>query len=243
VLVNEAMVKRMAWTNPIGKKFVLQGAGPNNTDLEKRVVGVIKDYHQNSLYEQIEPLMIMLDKNFRFMFVRTTEGDVRKSLAAVEKTWKEIFPNSPFEYDFLDQDFNSQYKADEKRSQIFTAFSGLTVTIACLGLLGLAAFTTEQRTKEIGVRKVIGASINSLVVLVSKEFFLLVGLGMLLAFPAAWYFTENWLQNFAYRIQLEGEWLTFVASAVLAFVITLTTVGYHVVRAASVNPVKSLRDE
>jgi len=243
VLVNEAMVKRMAWTNPLGKKFVLQGAGPNNTDLEKRVVGVIKDYHQNSLYEQIEPLMIVLDKNFRFMFVRTAEGDVQKSLAAVEKVWKEIFPNNPFEFDFLDQDFNSQYKADEKRSQIFTAFSGLTVTIACLGLLGLAAFTTEQRTKEIGVRKVIGASINSLVVLVSKEFFLLVGLGMLLAFPAAWYFTENWLQNFAYRIQLEGEWLTFVASAVLAFVITLATVGYHVVRAASVNPVKSLRDE
>lgn len=237
------MVKRMAWTNPLEKKIVLQGAGPNNTDFEKRVVGVIKDYHQNSLYEQIEPLMIVLDKNFRFMFVRTAEGDVQKSLAAVEKAWKEIFPNNPFEADFLDQDFNSQYKADKKRSQIFTAFSGLTVTIACLGLLGLAAFTTEQRTKEICVRKVIGASINSLVVLVSKEFFLLVGLGMLLAFPAAWYFTENWLQNFAYRIQLEGEWLTFVASAVLAFVITLATVGYHVVRAASVNPVQSLRDE
>jgi putative ABC transport system permease protein len=243
VLVNEAMVKRMGWSNPLGKKFILQGAGPNNTDIEKRVVGVIKDYHQNSLYDVIEPLMIVLDKNFRFLFVRTQEGDVRKSLATVEKAWKEIFPDNPFEYNFLDQDFNSQYRADEKRSQIFTAFSGLTITIACLGLLGLAAFTTEQRTKEIGVRKVIGASVNSLVVLVSKEFFLLVGIGMLLAFPAAWYFTENWLQNFAYRIQLEGEWVTFVVSALLAFVITLITVGYHVVRAASTNPVKSLRDE
>jgi putative ABC transport system permease protein len=242
-LVNEAMVKRMAWTDPIGKKFVLENAGPNGTNIEKRVVGVIRDYHQNSLYDEIEPLMILLDKNFRFVFVHTEEGDVRKSLAAVEKAWKEVYPDHPFESDFLDQDFNSQYQADEKRSQIFTAFSGLTILIACLGLLGLAAFTTEQRTKEIGVRKIIGASVKSLIVLVSKEFFLLVGIGMVLAFPVAWYFTEGWLSNFAYRIRLEGEWFTFIASALLAFVITLLTVGYHVIRAASVNPVNSLRNE
>jgi putative ABC transport system permease protein len=243
VLVNESMVKRMSWTDPIGKKFIFAGSGPNNTDIEKRVVGVVKDYHQNSLYDAIEPLMIVLDKRNNYLFVRTEEGDVRESLAAVEKAWKEIFPSFGFEYNFLDQDFNSQYKADEKRSQIFTAFSGLTIIIACLGLLGLAAFTTEQRTKEIGVRKVIGASINSLVVLVSKEFFILVGLGMLLAFPASWYFTESWLENFAYRINLKGEWVTFIVSALLAFVITLITVGYHVIRAASANPVNSLRDE
>ena len=115
--------------------------------------------------------------------------------------------------------------------------------IACLGLLGLAAFTTEQRTKEIGVRKVIGASIQHLVMLVSKEFFPLVGIGMVLAFPVAWYFTDDWLQNFAYRIDLEEQWPTFIISALLAFLITFVTVGYHVVRAASANPVKSLRDE
>ncbi|HEY0741129.1 MAG TPA: ABC transporter permease [Chryseosolibacter sp.] len=243
VLVNEAMVKRMGWTNPLGKRYLLQNGGPNNTDIERRVVGVIKDYHQNSLYDVIEPLMIVLDRNFRFVFVRTAEGDVQKSLASIESIWKEVYPAQPFEYQFLDNDFNSQYRADEKRSQIFTAFSILTVIIACLGLLGLAAFTTEQRTKEIGVRKVIGASIQNLVFLVSKEFFLLVGLGMLIAFPAAWYFTDNWLQNFAYRIELSGEWLTFIVSALLAFVITFSTVGYHVIRAAAANPVKSLRDE
>jgi putative ABC transport system permease protein len=243
VLVNEAMVKRMAWKEPLGKKFVFAGGGPNNTDIEKHVVGVVKDYHQNSLYDAIEPLMIVLDRRNNYVFVRTEEGDVRKSLEAVEKAWKEIFPNYAFEYSFLDQDFNSQYKADEKRSQIFTAFSGLTIIIACLGLLGLAAFTTQQRTKEIGVRKVIGASIQGLVFLVSKEFFILVGIGMLLAFPASWYFTQSWLQNFAYRIELESEWLTFATAAILAFVITLITVGFHVVRAASANPVKSLRDE
>jgi putative ABC transport system permease protein len=240
-LVNEAMVKRMAWDNPIGKRFVFGDGGPNPT--ERRVVGVVRDYHQNSLYDAIEPLMILLDGNQNLVFVRTTEGDVRTSLAAIEQAWNEVFPNNIFEYEFLDQDFNSQYKADEKRSQIFTAFSGLTIFIACLGLLGLSAFTTEQRTKEIGVRKVIGAGTYSLVVLVSREFFILVGVGMLLAFPAAWYFTESWLQNFAYKITLQSEWPTFIVSALLAFLITLLTVGFHVVRAAVANPENALRDE
>lgn len=241
VLVNESMVKRMSWDDPIGKKFIFEGG--DEPSVEKRVVGVVKDYHQNSLYDPIEPLMILLDDNNGNVLIRTAEGDVRQSIAAIEKAWKDVFPTYTFEYNFLDADFNSQYKADEKRSQIFTAFSGLTIVIACLGLLGLAAFTTAQRTKEIGVRKVIGATVQSLVVLVSTEFFVLVGIGMIIAFPVAWYFTNDWLQNFAYRIELEAEWPTFVVSALLAFMITLVTVGYHVVRAASANPVNSLRDE
>ncbi|HET9487491.1 MAG TPA: ABC transporter permease [Chryseosolibacter sp.] len=243
VLVNESMVKRMAWNEPIGKKFIFFGGGPNNRDSVKQVVGVIKDYHQNSLYDPIEPLMIFFQKRNSNIFVRTVEGDVRQSVAAIERAWKEIFPSYTFEYNFLDADFNSQYKADEKRSQIFTAFSGMTIVIACLGLLGLAAFTTEQRTKEIGVRKVIGASIQNLVALVSREFFILVSIGTVLAFPFAWYVTNDWLQNFAYRIELLQEWPTFLLSALMALVITLITVGYHVVRAASANPVNSLRDE
>jgi len=243
VLVNEAMVARMAWKDPIGKKFIFSGGGPNGTPIEKHVVGVVKDYHQNSLYDAIEPLMIILGKRNNYVFVRTGNGDVKQSLAAIENTWKKIFPSFPFEYDFLDQDFNSQYKADEKRSTIFTTFSSLTIFIACLGLLGLTAFTTEQRTKEIGVRKVLGANVNSLVLLVSKEFFLLVSIGTVLALPVAWYITNTWLQKFAYRIELEAEWPTFIISALLAFVITLATVGYHVIRAASANPVTALRDE
>lgn len=239
ILVNESMVKRMGWDNPIGKKFAF-GGGPNPN---KEVVGVVKDYHQNSLYDEIEPLIIILRAKNRNILLKTSEGDVRQSIANIEKTWNEVNPTYPMEYTFLDQDFNSQYKSDEKRSQIFTAFSILTITIACLGLLGLAAFTTEQRYKEIGVRKVIGASVKGLVVLMSREFFVLVGIGMVLAFPAAWYFTDTWLQNFAYRIQLTGEWVTFIVSALLAFAITLITVGFHVVRAASANPVNALRDE
>lgn len=237
VLVNESMVTRMGWKDPLGKKFV---SGDN---FNRQVVGVVKDYNQNSLYDPIEPLMIMCAPRPRNFFVRLAPGDPQTSIAALEKEWKELFPNQPFQYNFLDADLDSQYQADKKRSQIFTAFSGLTIVIACLGLLGLAAYTTEQRTKEIGVRKVIGASVNGLVFLVSKEFFILVAVGMLLAFPAAWFFTDRWLQNFAYRIQVGDEWGTFVVSAVLAMVITLITVGYHVVRAALANPVNALRDE
>jgi putative ABC transport system permease protein len=241
VLVNEAMVDRMSWDNPIGKKFIFDGGDQKQ---EKRVVGVVKNYHQNSLYNVIEPLMILLDKRNNYVFVRTKEGsDVREALASIEKTWKEVHPNFPFEYQFLDQDFNSQYKSDEKRSQIFTAFSILTVIIACLGLLGLASFTTEQRYKEIGVRKVVGASISSLVVLVSREFVLLVGIGTAIAFPIAWLVTNDWLQNFHYRIVLVDEWATFILSALLALVITMLTIGFHVIKAASTNPVKALRDE
>jgi putative ABC transport system permease protein len=240
VLVNESMVKRMAWKDPLGKRFVA-GDGPGAFD--RKVVGVVKDYNQNSLYDAIEPLIIYLQPSVNYLFVRIKPGDLTLSVASIEKKWKEVYPGTPFEYIFLDENLDSQYRADEKRSMIFTVFSALTIVIACLGLLGLAAYTTEQRTKEIGVRKVIGASVNSLVVLVSREFFVLVGLGMVLAFPAAWYFTDTWLQNFAYRISLNGEWITFTVSAILALMITLLTVGYHVMRAATANPVKSLRDE
>jgi putative ABC transport system permease protein len=239
VLANESMVKRMGWKDPIGRRFTAGDDG----GFEKRVVGVIKDYNQNSLYDPIEPLIILLGKNNNYVFVRTQPGDVNKSIASIENAWKEIFPNHTFEFSFLDQDFDSQYKGDQKRSQIFMAFSGLTIVIACLGLLGLAAFTTQQRTKEIGVRKVIGASVQGLVMLVANEFFILVGIGIVLAFPAAWYFTDSWLQNFAFRIQLNEEWLTFLLSGLIAFLITSFTVGYHVIRAALANPVHALRDE
>lgn len=242
VLVNEAMVRRMGWENPIGRKFSFIGF-PEGENPDRTVVGVVKDYHQNSLYDAIEPLIITLGNQLPYVFVRTREGDVQKSLASIETTWKEVYPNDPFEYNFLDQDFNSQYRSDEKRSQIFTAFSTLTIIIACLGLLGLAAFTTEQRAKEIGVRKVIGASVQGLVVLVSKEFFLLVSIGLIIACPVAWYFTDSWLQNFAYRIELKNEWGTFIVSAMLALFITFVTVGFHVVKRAVANPVNSLRDE
>jgi putative ABC transport system permease protein len=234
-LANEAMVARMAWEEPIGKKLTL---GDNNLT----IVGVIKDYHQNSLYDEIEPLVIILSENRRNIYMKTS-GDVRTAMEKAEQAWSKVYPNTAFEYRFLDQEFDSQYDADKKRGTIFTLFSGLTLTIACLGLLGLISFTTEQRAREVSIRKVNGASVASIVRLISKEFILLVSLATVFAVPAAYYFMNEWLQSFAYKITLTQEIDVFIYSALIAFLITMLTVGYHTRKAATANPVNALRDE
>ena len=162
-------------------------------------------------------------------------------LPALKKKWKAAFPELPFEYTFLDQDFNSQYAADQKRGKIFTAFSILTILITCLGLLGLIAFTTEQRQKEISIRKVMGANTGQLVPLITKNFVLLVALSCFIAFPVAWYFMDKWLKIFTYNTGLSVT--PFIFSALTVLLITLMTVIFHTMRAALANPVKSLRTE
>lgn len=240
VLVNEAMVDRFGWTEPLGKRFEIP---QRDTVITKRVIGIIKDYHQNSLYDEIEPLMVLFRRNNRLIHIKLAQGDMAQIIKEVESTWNEVYPNNPFEYTFLDQDFASQYEADQRRGEIFTVFSTLTIIIACLGLLGLTSFTTEQRTKEIGIRKVIGASVASIITLVSKEFIILVMIATLIACPIAWYFMDNWLQAFAYKIELSGETMTFLLSALLALIITMITVGFHTAKAATANPVDALKDE
>ncbi len=240
VLVNEAMVDRMAWDEPLGKKFNI---GARDTVYTKQVIGIIKDYHQNSLYDEIEPLMVMYQKNNYFTYIKLDGENLPNRISQVEREWNTVFPNEPFEFQFLDQDFDSQYASDDRRGKIFTIFSSLTIIIACLGLLGLTSFTTEQRTKEIGVRKVIGASLNSIILLVAKDFLILIIVATIIAFPLAYYFMSNWLQAFAYKIELNQEWLTFLMSAILAIVITILTVGFHTLKAAMANPVNSLRSE
>ena len=234
-LANEAMVARMAWENPIGKKL---NFGDNNLT----VVGVLKDYHQNSLYDEIEPLVIILGENRRNVFIKTSE-DVRNAMEKATTAWEKIYPNSSFEYSFLDQDFDSQYDADEKRGTIFTLFSGLTLIIACLGLLGLISFTTEQRAKEVGIRKVNGASVSAIIGLIAKEFMILVSIATVIAVPFSYYFMDEWLQSFAYKILLAGHIDIFIISALLAFAITMLTVAFHTRKAAIANPVDALRDE
>lgn len=240
VLVNESMVKRMSWDQPIGKKFNLSNIGRPEV---VKVIGVLKDYHQNSLYSEIEPLIVIFSKLNYFTYIKIAGENLKEAIKSVERDWKKINPEKPFQYTFLDESFDEQYKADEKRGQIFTIFSILTIVIACLGLLGLASFTTQQRTKEIGIRKVMGSSIQSIVVLVSKEFIILTGLATLLAFAGAYFFLNNWLKTFVYRIELSDEIGTFLLSAIIAMGITLLTVSFHSLKAASINPVNSLRSE
>lgn len=242
ILVNESMVKRMGWTDPIGKRFRPANKSKDGKQIEKRVVGVVKDYNQSSLYDAIEPMMIILsDERNDNILVRITPGDINRSVEAISQAWAKVFSDDPFEFKFLDQDFDSQYQNDQKRSWIFTTFAGLTMLIACLGLLGLAAFTTESRTKEIGLRKIAGASIWTLMVLIVKDFLRLISVAIMIAVPLTWYLTNEWLEHFAYRIDLISEWPTFLIAGAGAITLTLITTGYHVLKAASADPVKALR--
>ncbi|MEL7002166.1 MAG: FtsX-like permease family protein, partial [Bacteroidota bacterium] len=240
VLVNESMVKRMSWQDPLGKKFIIPFG---DTAVTKRVVGVIKDYHQSSLYNEISPIMIFYDKANYFSLVKLNSNNIQETVSSIENEWKVVFPNQPFEYKFMDEDFNAQYASDEKRRTIFSIFSAITIIIASLGLLGLTSFTTEQRTKEIGIRKVLGANATSIVFLVSKEFLILVLIATGIALPTSYYFMSNWLEAFVYKIDINREFFTFILAAGLALIITLITVGYHTTKAALANPVDSLKDE
>lgn len=235
-LVNEAMVRRMNWTEPIGKKFKTE------TNL-RYVIGVVKDYHQNSLYNEIEPVVIVFNKNNYYTHIKVKTNDLKAVIARIENAWKSVYPGKPFEFQFLDQAFDAQYDAEARRGVIFTIFSIMTIAIACLGLLGLTAFTTEQRAKEIGIRKVIGASSPSLVLLIGKEFIALVIVSACIAFPAVYFFIEKWLQAFPYRISLADETFTCIGAATAVIMLSMLTVVYHSAKAANTNPVKSLRTE
>jgi len=232
------MVKTFAWDNPIGKKVKFPG---DTSGRYLEVIGVVKDFHQKSLYNPITPLILFYRPICYNVLLKLDAKNVTASLAGIEKTWKGILPELPFDYTFLDQDFDSQYAADQKRGKIFTAFSILTILITCLGLLGLIAFTTEQRQKEISIRKVMGATIQQIIPLVTTNFIVLVGISCLIAFPVAYYFMHEWLKIFPYNTGLTV--MPFVLSAIVVLLITLLTVIFHAVKAAVANPVKSLRSE
>jgi len=168
-------------------------------------------------------------------------GDVQNNIQYIEKRWNEVFPNTPFEYSFLETRFNDQFGADEKRGFIFTLFTVLAILIACLGLFGLASYTVEQRTKEIGIRKVVGASEGTIVKLISKEFLVLVAVSILIAFPLSFYFMRDWLQQFVYRTNL--GLFVFLMAGLITITITFITISFQAWRAANTNPAKSLRVE
>lgn len=238
VLVTNSMAKRMNWDNAIGKKFQF---GTNEEDPFVEVVGVIKDYHHRSLYDVIEPVLFYLRSNNPIVHIKLNGDDLSETLKNVELAWKNVFPNRPLVYNFLDEDFEEQYNNDKRRGEVFSIFSVLTIVIACLGLLGLASFTTEQRTKEIGIRKVNGAGAWDIITMITKDFLVLVVIAIISSVPVAFLFTAKWLQNFAYRTDI--SYLTFIYASLIALVITLITISYHTLKASMANPVKSLREE
>ena len=241
VLVNESMVKRLGWKNPIGKKVQF---GAADTLPVSRVVGVVKDFHQQSLYEPISALLFYPDRVNQQLHTRINPQnpeELKQAIAAVEETYKEMFPNTPFEFDFVDSAFMDLYEADQIRARIFTLFSLMMILIACLGLLGLASFTAEQRTKEIGVRKVLGAETSDIVYLLTKNFVFLVTLATVPAFIAAWYFMTKWLDTFAYHANM--NFILYGLAFFIVVILTLLTTGYFALRAANRNPVEALRTE
>jgi putative ABC transport system permease protein len=206
------------------------------------IVGVVADFHQKSLRYPIEPTMFYPATGTYSPFsVKVNPANLSSTIAAIKKKYDEFFPGNLFDYSFLDEKFNEQYANDQLFGKVLAIFSGFAIFIACLGLLGLSLFATAQRTKEIGVRKVLGASVSNIVVLLSKDFIKLVLIAFLIASPVAWYIMHNWLNDFAYRINI--SWWIFIAAGLLAVAIALTTISFQAIKAAIANPVKSLRTE
>lgn len=237
VLLNQRASDLLGFTNAadaIGKK-VNQG-GDTVT-----VVGVLADYHHQGLQKVIDPMMVHLQPHRRNYYSVKITAHPQQTIAAIEKMWNSYFPNDPFKYFFLDESFAQQYKADVRFGEVFGLFASLAILIACFGLLGLSAYNVLQRTKEIGIRKVLGASVQNLVFTLSKEFLYLVLISLLIAVPLTWWVMDSWLQDFAYRISI--QWWVFAMAGILAIAIALVTVGIQALKAAVANPVKSLRTE
>ena len=230
-IVNQAAVKAMGMQSPVGKKVV-----------GLKIIGVIKDFNFTSLHSQISPLIIYCDPNeIKQLLVRIKPGDVSQTIKSLETEWNKIAPEFPFDYGFLDEQINKQYKSDIRVGNVINTFSLLALFIACLGMFGLASFTAEQRTKEVGIRKILGASVDSIVFTLIGDFLKWIVLANVIAWPIAWYVINKWLQNFAYRIDI--SWWMFLLAGGVALLIAILTVSFQAIKAATANPVKSLRYE
>jgi putative ABC transport system permease protein len=238
VLINETAAKKFGWDNPLGKR-IQQIYGNKQIRV---VVGVVKDFHMSSLHNPIEPMFI--NNSFpaiNAVCVRTGPGNIKRTLDSIRATWKNVIPNAPFEYSFLDESFDKQYRAEERLSRLFSYFSLLAIFIACLGLCGMACYSAEKRTKEIGIRKVLGASASGIVLMFSRDLIKLFITANVVVWPIVYAASQKWLQNFAYRTNIGID--IFLLSALLILVITLGTVSYQAIKAALANPVDSLRYE
>ena len=237
VILNQTAVKKFGWKNPIGKQF--------KDDPNRTVIGVVKDYNFTSMHAEIEPQIIRIagdnEINIDNLLIRVKPGNIPGTINYIQNTWDKVNQGKPFEYTFVDDYFNNIYKSDLNTEKLFNTFAFIAILIACLGLFGLASFTAEQKTKEIGVRKVLGSSVSGIVILLSKEFIKWVLISCVIAFPAAYLLMNNWLNNFAYRTGI--SFYVFIAAALITILVALATVSYQAVKAALADPVKSLRYE
>ena len=234
-ILNETAVREMGITNPVGKRFKLH-------QINGIIIGVVKDFHFASLKQKIEPAIFAYQPgNDWLMAVRTTGKDAAKAIESVRKIWIQYNPAFPFDYKFLDEDYDNMYKTDQRSGTLFTAFAAIAILISCLGLFGLATYTAQVKVKEIGIRKVLGASVANITAMLSKDFLILVVVSLAIASPIAWYAMDKWLQDYAYRINI--MWWVFAAAGITAITVAFITISWQAIKAALANPVKSLRSE
>jgi putative ABC transport system permease protein len=248
IVMNETAAKQFNFGNdPLGRKIsTFDGNKPDGTADPGQirswtVIGIVEDFHFESLKQNISPLALFLAKSDGIVSFRFEAKNSQDVIHAVEKTWKALAPGQPFQYSFLDEDFGKMYASEQKLGKIFALFAGLAILIACLGLFALTAFTAEQRTKEIGIRKVLGASVAGIIVLLSKEFGKLIVIAFVVAAPLAWWGVDWWLKNYSYKVEV-GVFV-YMAAGGMAFLIAWLTMSYQSFKAATSNPVESLRTE
>ncbi|MHB9030626.1 MAG: ABC transporter permease, partial [Candidatus Latescibacterota bacterium] len=234
-ILNESATRALGWENPVGKR--LSRGIPGG-----KIIGVVRDFHFRSLHERIEPLFLFFSRNrFQYLSVRVRPGKDTETLALLEKRWKEIAPEAPFEYFVLSDAFDRLHEGDARTGRIYGSFAILSAGIACFGLFGLAAFTAGQRSREIGIRKVLGATTSEILLLLSGEFIKLLALAQVIAWPAAWLVMRYWLAGFAYQIKI--PFTAFVAGSCITFAVALAAVGFQTMKAAAGNPADVLRYE
>ena len=241
VIINEAAAKFLATKNLLNKKIYTIKDIQSKELIDFHIIGIVKNFNFSSLRDVVTPLALFLGKDNGNISVRISSGDISNAIAQIKNKWKAIAPSQPFDYSFMDDDFNKLYTTEQRTGNIFITFAVLAILIACLGLFGLVTYAAEQRIREIGIRKVLGASVSNIAGMLSTDFLQLVIISAAIAFPLAWWAMNKWLQGFAYRVNI--SWWAFAIAGILALLIALITVSFQAIKAAIANPVKSLRTE
>jgi putative ABC transport system permease protein len=237
VIVNQVLSNRLNWDNPLGKRVQIT----QDTVEYARVVGVMKNFHQTGMYNPLESLMLLYRVENDVVYIKVENDNLSAALNYIENVWNDLYPENPFEYTFLDEEFNRQFETDEKRGKIFTFFSILTILVACLGLFSLAAYSVAQRTREIGIRKVMGASSQRIVRMIILSYVGLIFISILLAIAGGLEFGRRWLESFVYKDTMDP--IVFILAALVTIALTVITVSTHAFRASNVNPANVLKDE
>lgn len=241
IIINESAAKLLSFKDPLNQNLYYLASLQTREVKAYHIIGVIKDFNFNSLREQVTPMALFDVEEHGSLSLRISTDNIPHLISQIQDKWKAMAPGQPFAYSFMDDDFNAAYQAEQRVGKIFISFAILAILIACLGLFGLVTYAAEQRTKEIGLRKVLGATVSNIVTMLSKDFLKLVLIASLIAFPIAWFGMNKWLQDFAYRVSI--SWWIFLIAALIAVLIALVTVGVQAIKAAIANPVRALRSE